>query len=359
MLLFLTKNQTIMKKNKFLQMLMITLIIGSVVTFMACSDDDDDEIIVDKTELAAKIQEAEDLIENTTEGTADGQYRPGSQAALQEVIDLTKIVYENPDATQVEVNNAVIALDQAIQAYEDQKVVPIAPEALVGHWTFDEGEGTQAMDYSGNNFHGTLLDGSDTWGGDLPVWSTDRYGNEGQALAFNEGAYVSIPNNPALSPPNISISLWINAAEVLENNRFIGLHSWNGYKFQLQAANKSFFTIATTEGIYDRDTDPPLELNEWYHLAVTFGNGETIFYVDGTQTQVWDNTPGTAVPSGNDLVFGRDSDEYAEDDSNYGEDLIIPLAWGGYFHGMMDEVRIYNTVLSASQVESIYELEKP
>lgn len=349
-----------MKKFRFFKFMMIALIAGSVITFTACSDDDDDPDVVNKTELAAKIQEAEDLLENTTEGTAEGQYMPGAKAALQEVVDLAKTVYNNADATQVQVDNAVVALNQAIQAYEAMAVVPIAPEALVGHWTFDEGEGTTANDYSGNNFHGTLMSGADTWGGGLPVWSTDRYGNDGQALFFNEGAYVHIPNNAAFSPANITISLWINAAEILENNRFIGLHSWNGYKFQLQSANKSFFTIATTDGIYDRDTDPPLNVNEWYHLAVTFGGGNMIFYVDGTQTQVWDNTPGTALPvTGNALVFGRDTDVYAADDSNYGEDLIIPLAWGGYLHGYMDEVRIYNTVLSATQIQSIFDTEKP
>ncbi|MFW5657330.1 MAG: LamG domain-containing protein [Bacteroidota bacterium] len=348
-----------MKQFRFFKIFTVALITGALLTFSACSDDDDSDT-VDKTELAAKIQEAEDLLANTAEGTAIGQYIPGSKAPLQEVVDLSQTVYDNEEATQVEVNNAVVALDQAILSYEAMAVTPIAPDAMVGHWTFDEAEGNTLNDYSGNDFHGTLMSGADTWGGGLPVWSEDRYGNAGGALFFNEGAYVSIPNSAAFSPANISISLWINAAEVLENNRFIGLHSWNGYKFQLQAANKSFFTLATTDGIYDRDTDPPLEINEWYHLAVTFGNGEMTFYIDGTQTQVWDNTPGTALPvSGNALVFGRDSDEYAADDSNYDNDLIIPLAWGGYFHGLMDEVRIYNTVLTASQVQSIYEVEKP
>jgi len=348
-----------MKQFRFFKFFTVALITGSLLTFSACSDDDDSDT-VDKTELAAKIQEAEDLLANTAEGTAIGQYIPGSKAPLQEVVDLSQTVYDNEEATQVEVNNAVVALDQAILSYEAMAVTPIAPDAMVGHWTFDEAEGNTLNDYSGNDFHGTLMSGADTWGGGLPVWSEDRYGNAGGALFFNEGAYVSIPNNAAFSPANISISLWINAAEVLENNRFIGLHSWNGYKFQLQSANKSFFTLATTDGIYDRDTDPPLEINEWYHLAVTFGNGEMTFYVDGTQTQVWDNTPGTALPvSGNALVFGRDTDEYAADDSNYDNDLIIPLAWGGYFHGLMDEIRIYNTALTASQVQSIYEVEKP
>jgi hypothetical protein len=349
-----------MKKIKWLKFLLIPLIAFGMIAITACDDDDDEGPVgADKTELQAKIQEAEDLVASTEEGTAEGQYMPGSKSALQETIDVVTEVYNDEDATQAQVNNAVVALDQAINEYQGSIVEAIAPEALVGHWTFDEGEGTTLNDFSGNEHHGTLMSGEDTWGGGLPEWTTDRYGNEGQALFFNEGAYVSIPSNPAFSPQNISIALWINAAEVLENNRFIGLHSWNGYKFQLQSVNKSFFTINTTDGIYDRDSDPELDTDTWYHLAVTFGNGEMIFYVNGTETQLWDNTPGTAVSSDNDLVFGRGSDEYAADESNYENDLIIPLAWGGYFHGAMDEVRIYNTVLSAAQVQSIYTLEMP
>ena len=348
-----------MKKFKWLHVLMIALLAGSLILFNSCKDDDDDPVVVDKTELAAKIATAEALIASTEEGTAEGQYLPGSQAALQTVIDAAKVVNNNPAATQTEVENTVIALDAAITLYNSKIVQAIAPEALVGHWTFDNGSGTTLTDYSDNNFHGTLMSGADTWGGGLPAWATDRYGNAGKALSFNEGSYVKIPNNPAFSPSAISIALWINAAEILENNRFIGLHSWNGYKFQLQSVNKAFFTVATTEGIYDRDTDPPLDINTWYHVTVTQGGGNMTFYINGTQTQVWDNTPGTLVSRPNDLVFGRDSDVYAADDSNYGEDLIIPLAWGGFFHGKMDEVRIYSTVLTAAQVQSIYNLEKP
>lgn len=340
---------------------MIVAILMAAFTITGCKKDDDpEEIPVSKTALQAKITEAQTLHDAAEEGTAQGQYQFGAKAVFQGSIDLAKAVSDNAEATQTMVDNAVIAIEQAITAFDGKKVVPIAPDALVGHWTFDDGAGTTLTDYSGNGHHGTLMSGANTWGGGLPVWSTDRYGNAAKALQFNEGAYVSIPSNSAFSPANITISLWVNAAEILENNRFIGLHSWNGYKFQLQSANKSFFTIASSDGIYDRDTDPPLEVNEWYHIAVSFGNGNTTFYVDGTETMVWDNTPGTASPnSGNDLVFGRDTDVYAASDANYEIDQIIPLAWGGFFHGLMDEVRIYNTVLSGAQIQSIYDVEKP
>ncbi len=334
------------------------LMMASASFFVSC-DKDDDPVVIVKTALQTAISDANTLIASATEGTAEGQYLPGSKATFQAVIDAAQVVYNNADATQVEVDNTVIALAAATTAFNANVVAAIAPEALVGHWTFNDGSGTTLTDYSGNDFDGTLMNGSATWGGGLPTWSMDRYGNAGGALMFDEGAHVVIPYNASLNPATMSISVWVNAAEILENNRFMGLHSWNGFKFQLQSANKAFFTIAATEGIYDRDTNPELAINTWYHVTVTFGGGNMTFYVNGTETQVWDNTPGTALPvSGNDLVFGQDTDEYAADDSNYDADKIIPLAWGGYFHGHLDDIRIYNTVLSASQVQSIYQLEK-
>ncbi len=346
-----------MKKIK-LGLLTVILIMGSTLVFVNCSKDDD-EVKVTKTELQAAITAADALIASTTEGTAEGQYLPGSKVAFMAIIIAAEVVNGNPAATQTDVDNTVIALAAATVAYNDNIVEAIAPDALMGHWTFDEGAGTTLSDFSGNSFNGTLMDGSSTWGGGLPTWTTDRYGNAGGALMFNEGAHVLIPYNTALNPATMSISVWVNAAVVDANNRFIGLHSWLGYKFQLQSANKPFFTIAATDGIYDRDTDPELAIDTWYHLVVTFGGGNMTFYINGSAGTTWDNTPGTALANtGNDLVFGQGSDEYAADDTNYDNDKIIPLAWGGYFNGALDEIRIYNTVLSAAQVLTIYNLEK-
>lgn len=356
-----------MKKLRFIQFLMIALISGSVITFTACSDDDDDPDVVDKTELAAKIQEAEDLIDNTTEGTAEGQYQPGAKAELQEVIDLAKAVYEDDEATQTQVDNAVIALDAAIEAYEARQVIAIAPEDLVGHWTFDEGEGTIANDFSGNDFHGTLETGHPNWGAGTPQWTTDRYGNENQAIYFNNGANVEVPFNAQLNPSQaITISLWMKPDQLEEpwsNNYMVSLNRWNGYKLQLQDAPKVFFTIkAIHEGnevYYDRDNESPtVNLGEWYHVAVTFKDGEMGFYLDGTLIKLWDNTPGTPIQLEDpvNLAIGQDlpTGIYSED-----EESPYYVNWGGYFQGILDEVRIFKTALTETQIQSIYELEKP
>ena len=345
-----------MKKKS--SILILAFLLG-FASFSCSSDDDNDVIVVNKTVLAEKIGEAESMIKDTEEGTADGQYERGSQAELQEVIDLAQVVYDDTETTQVAVDNTVLSLDAALDDYKAKVIIPIAPEDLVGHWTFDDGTGSVLTDYSGNGFNGELKDGSETWGGGAPEWTADRYGNEGKALNFDKGAHVNIPYNPAINPSQMSISVWIKATESRESNRFIGLHSWNGYKFQLQAANKPFFTAATTDGIFDKDTDPALELNIWYHLVVTSGNGEMVFYVNGTETKRWDDVAGTMAPvSGHDLAFGQGSSQYAATTDNYDNNKIIPLDWGGYFHGSLDEVRIYKTILSSSQVSSIYNLEK-
>ncbi len=352
-----------MKVTKFLKskVVVLAILFGGALLMNSCGGSDDENpapVVIEKAALQNAINNAEAAISSAVEGTAEGQYVYGSIADLQAAIALAQGVLNNSASTQTAIDNTVIAINEAINVFEANAIVPIDPANLVGQWTFDDGAGTTVADFSGNNFSGTF--GSVAgFGGGTPEWTTDRYGNANKAILFDLGAKITVPYNNALNPSVMSISVWIRADENRDSNRFMGLHSWNGYKFQLQSANKSFFTAATSEGIYDRDTDPSLELNTWYHLAVTIGDGNMKFYINGTETMVWDNTPGTmATVTGHDLVFGVGSSQYADTTDNYDADKIIPLAWGGYFHGAMDEVRIYKSVLTASQVSNIYETEK-
>ncbi|MDQ3536308.1 MAG: LamG domain-containing protein [Bacteroidota bacterium] len=262
-------------------------------------------------------------------------------------------------------NNAIVSLGQAVDAYEAAVITPIAEADLIGHWTFNEGTGTVAADNSANAFNGNFVTGHEGWGAGVPMWSADRHGEEGKAIHFDEGANIEIPYNTKLNPSQMTVSMWVKVDEINANNRFLGLHSWEGYKFQLQEANKPFFTINTSEGIYDRDAEVNgLPVDEWHHIAVTFGGGNMTFYIDGTEVKKWENTPGDAKSiSGNpyNVVFGQDfpTDKYAANGDNFDNDKIIPLDWGGYFRGSMDEIRMYKTVLTASQIQSIYDREKP
>lgn len=354
-----------MFKNPIIYMLFLFLAGG--ITLSSCSDDDGETpVVVDKTALVSAIAAANTMMDETVEGNNDGEYPTAARTSLQSAIDAAKAVNTSTTVTQDQVNNAIVSLNQAVAAYEEAVIAPIAESDLIGYWTFNEGTGTVATDLSANGFDGEFKTGPAEWGAGMPEWAEDRHGDAGKALYFNEGGNIEIPYNTALNPAQMSISLWVNAEEINANNRFMGLHSWIGYKFQLQEANKPFFTVHTDEDVYyDRDAEVNgLPINEWHHIAVTFGGGNMVFFIDGTEVKRWENTPGAAMSISGDpynLVFGQDfpTDQYAATPDNFDNDRKIPLDWGGYFRGHMDEIRMYKIVLTASQIQSIYDREKP
>jgi len=349
-----------MKKLKKQSMLVLIALLGISMFFVSSCDDDDDDDIVNKTALMAKITEADNLVANSVEGTAAGQFEYGSIAELQGVIDIAQGVYDNEASTQAEVSNSIVSLTNAMDLFNTKVIAAIAPDDLVGQWTFDEGTGTTVADYSGNELLTGTFGNEAGFGTGQPTWTTDRYGNEGKAIAFNEGAKITVPYNASINPKQITIALWINAAGVRESNRFMGLQSWNGYKFQLQSANIPFFTASTDDACcYDKDCTVPLDILKWYHIAVTFGGNEMTFYINGAPIKVWDDVEGDLVKvTGHDLVFGVGSSKYAATTENYDNDHIIPLEWGGYFNGSLDEIRMYKTVLTPNQIATIYNREK-
>ena len=81
---------------------------------------------VDKAPLAAKIAEAEDLLEAAEVGTAPGQYPEEAYNTFEAAINAAKAVNEDEDATQAEVDAAVEALEDAIAAFAAAEIE--APE---------------------------------------------------------------------------------------------------------------------------------------------------------------------------------------------------------------------------------------
>jgi len=345
-----------MKKTiKFLMLFTVMATLSFNVT--SCKDE---EVVIpegDKTALNALIADCETLISGAEEGTSVNFYQVGSKAVFQTAIDAAKAVSAlSLGAFQDVVDGTTASLNAAKGVFEGMYIQNVSTDGLVAQWLFTG----DATDFTGNGNDGVVSVGNAAFGAGTPALATDRFGNADNAYSFNNGAFIKVPYTTALNPTSISIALWVYAAEVNDNNRFMGLQSWNGYKFQLQSVNKSFFTAATVDGIYDRDTDPPLEIDTWYHLAVTFTSGTMTFYVDGVQTQEWTELTGDLVAvTGHDLAIGCGSSKYADTDANYDADHIIPASWGGYFRGSLDDIRLYNRVLTSAEVASIYALEKP
>lgn len=349
-------------KLKKLSSAMLFIAIISMVIISGCSDDDPVVVPTDFTALNAKITEAETLISSTEEGTAEGQYPRGSQDVLQTSIDGAKTVAADDTSDQTAVDNTVISLQAAMDVYTDGVIIPIDPTNLSGHWTFTAGSGTTAADYSGNGFDGTFKTGHADLGAGNPEWTTDRYGNANSAIGFADGAWIEVPYNAALNPAEITVSVWVKANAL--GGRFMGLQSWLGYKFEVPDHGKPFFTASTVDGIWDNDAGTSIVANEWIHLAVTYGGGNMTFYIDGDLVVAIPRESSMVSVTGHNLAIGVETSKFADSDANYGDEThadyhIIPAAWASIYNGSLDELRIYKAALSATQIKSIYDVEKP
>jgi hypothetical protein len=197
---------------------------------------------------------------------------------------------------------------------------------LVGWWTFDEGSGAIAYDSSDKGNDGTLHG---------PVeWTTD--GKLSGALEFTGPYnYVLVPDDPSLSPTDaITIAAWINPSWT-GNNRILQKStegSDDQYRLLKEGGNNIRFHIPPAANFEVTGKLPPN--GEWTHLAATY---------DGSMIRVYFN--GAVV--GETAFSGKMTTSNGP--------LFIGTKWskapaGDEFNGILDDVRIYNRALSASEI---------
>ena len=195
--------------------------------------------------------------------------------------------------------------------------IPINDPDLVGWWPLDEGSGSVAVDWSGHDNHGDLIG--------EPQWVV---GQDGGALEFDGSNSVDCGNNDNLQiTDSITIACWINPAML---NGWHGFASLNGsYSFKYL----DNYLVFTTPGILDHwGYNAILKAGVWQHVAVTFQPnqvGGAIFYINGVQADRVDSS---------DFNTGS------------GPFLIGNNQWNEYYTGLIDDVRVYNRILTAEEI---------
>ncbi|MHC4658422.1 MAG: S8 family serine peptidase [Planctomycetota bacterium] len=204
----------------------------------------------------------------------------------------------------------------------------------IGHWEFEEGEGSVAYDSAGNN-HGTLM-------GDA-CWAAGKIGS--CALEFDgagDGVYLE-PSGGEDSPLNIhnadlTISAWVmirgSGGTVVARSK----PYYITYRLGTGATTAFINTYKQGPGHWVLSTDEILGEDTWYHIVGVFDRTEDTgrVYVDSIMQAEGSMT---IDPLSNDAITKIGCRNDTSD---------VP------FNGVIDDVRIYDRVLSDEEVRELF-----
>ncbi|NOR81594.1 MAG: hypothetical protein GQ529_12315 [Methyloprofundus sp.] len=197
---------------------------------------------------------------------------------------------------------------------------------LVAAYGFDEDNGTTVTDASGEGNHGTIEGATRITSG--------RYGKALKFDGLNDLVIVNHSDSLNLST-GMTLEAWVYPQStntwqtvILKGNSggaAYNLYSHDDLGLPLTAFNDGSYQIISGFN--------PLSLNEWNHLVATYDGQDQRLYVNGIEVAQSDQN-GLIKPFNGDLFIGGNN------------------IWGGYFKGYIDEVRIYNRALTATEVNN-------
>ena len=196
---------------------------------------------------------------------------------------------------------------------------------LADWWKFDEANGTTAYDSASSN-NGTIYG--------TVSWTTGKIAG---ALSFNGSTNYVNCGNGASNYDNVTVSAWMKTSTdgVLASNRDNG------------GSYGTWYTLLSTrieigdnsQGGYRSVTFITPTLNGlWHHVVYTKNGTSHAIYVDGSLDQSF--TSNADISQNSPLFIGK---RWTRSESV------------GWFNGVIDDVRIYNRVLSADEVALLYQ----
>ena len=205
---------------------------------------------------------------------------------------------------------------------------PPPPSGLVAAYAFEEGVGTSAADATGK-LHTGAVSGA--------TWITA--GMYGKALSFdgvNDWVTVADANDLDLTN-GMTLEAWVRPAALTGWKTVVmkeGTTTTLAYSLYANDGNPRP-AITVRIGSVDRSAAGPsaVPLNTWTHLAATYDGATLRLYVNGVQVGNRGQT-GNILKSSRALRIGGNA------------------VWGEYFKGVIDDVRIYNRALSATEIQA-------
>ena len=204
---------------------------------------------------------------------------------------------------------------------------------IVANWHFDEDSGTTAYDSSSYQNNG-LIDGAS--------WTTGKINS---ALSFNGvNNYVSVPASNSLSgfTQGFTVEAWVmfndTKRQALIQKFDVTQNNGNNWFIDYNQNSIEFFASSDGTSYVQAATYLQPTLGNWYHIAVVWqSNQAPKFYINGQQSST---------------IYSTGSISSIYNNPNIG--ILIgkcPYDSSRYFNGKIDEVKLYSSPLTSSQIE--------
>jgi hypothetical protein len=203
-------------------------------------------------------------------------------------------------------------------------MVGSASAELVGHWRFDGN-----LDDSVGNSDGTFNEGA-------PIYVKGRIG---QGIEFDGvGQFAHLPSE---NPSAYTITLWVkpartDAASVIVRTSSSGqtTHWSHQLRINPDGVFQHYLWVGSERNVVGTTL---VETETWYHIAIAAANdGPMHLYVNGEEDAASIDVAGTLWGAGDRYYVG----------SNSGHGM-------GWFQGVVDDVQIYDTILTAEEIRKI------
>jgi hypothetical protein len=226
----------------------------------------------------------------------------------------------------------IVGLGLAVNGYSQSFLT----NGLVAYYPFNG----NANDASGNGVNGT------NYGATL---TTDRFAHPNSAYLFDGvSAFINCGNPPALTFTNpFTVSAWISP-------------NVGGSRAQMIVSKENEYWFALRDGFlgctyWTTSGGSPNWNEEWSQVFIPTGVWTEVAMVYG-ETNVTLFTNGTAIAS---LGVGPMPHSFDTTMAEFriGDRQLVQAGDSEWFHGDIDDVRIYNRALSASEIQQLYVIE--
>jgi hypothetical protein len=225
--------------------------------------------------------------------------------------------------------------------YNDDTVRTLEAVPLPAIWYKFEGN---LFDSSGNHNHASCVN--------CPELSEDRHENANSAYHFNNsGQYLTAGDVFEVGENDFSIVLWFKKANDMtsdgqieqligksKSQYYISNSGWVAVLRRASGLDKLRFQVRGDEGNVEIISNEVIEKDVWYFMVIVKTNESVSMYLNDNPVKSSSVTLGYINTTGEDLIMGigRGLSSFS-------------------LNGTIDEIRLYDSALSHSQVERIYQ----